>query len=72
MQLSTYQIMFLRELHIWGGVSVKFWMYASNYAGIGDKKVFDQAVARIQNTERFNPGNRITAEMLAEMPRSLN
>jgi len=72
MQLSTYQHLFLRELYAWGGVSVGLWAAAGHYSGLVDKEIFDQAVARIQNTERFNPGNRITAELLTEMPMSLN
>ena len=72
MPLTTYQSRFLGELYAYGGVSVGLWAAAGHYSGIVDKEVFDQAVARIMNTERFNPGNRLTAELLTEMPVSVN
>lgn len=70
--MTHYQRLFINELHNYGGVCLGLWAAAGHRARLVDEEIYEQALARICNTDRFNPGNVITAELLASGPRSEN
>jgi hypothetical protein len=70
--MSPYQRLFIAQLHSYGGICLGLFCAAHHHAGLLNEEEYEQAVARIENTERFNPGTRITAELLAEGPQCQN